>query len=631
MRNFSIIPNSNQTVVDQYSDYLSKEVYTNMQPHNVDDPLFLQKLGVLQAEGIRRAINNNTGAIKGSLNETKVAVLESSELTTNKIGSVADMITSSLDRGFSTLNSNLLKFDYGIETVNTNLSNIHSGINTINKGIDDTNKNIYALTNITAQGLNAINNNLSSLQNMVGFGFFRLCTQIAISNKLLGDAIEELRIPETQRERRFHIEEGSKFLSIALEKGDKLYFEDALDEFNKAISIERKDFYSWFNLGIIHLLSPEHLDINKAINSFERFIHYATAELAYKKDINLELKVEEAHLHLSEAYYLNQELLEAVVQTEQCIKLKTKADFLKVKYLSANNLKSKKLQAAKILSQLISTNPYITLQVLADDDIIGNENIIELLEEIRQVTHKKASDMFIDTKKHLRTKLAINQTREIVNEIKTLLQSQTLLDSHEAIILMEKPHVWNARNGRRFFSRLSDINIKEKIIIDNEFIYNTFDSLIGIRIYSKWPRNSQIIGSADKFISAYDIYEKEKERWERLSLSPLLKPKIGNYSEAYYLDCVKITIWDARQTVSQIEINCPTYKFSAFKSKLVRYGVNDLKLALLGKKQNEIIERFGKPESYNTSIVSYKLKDSLRNFLFIFDPTKDECVGLRLE
>ncbi|MDR0969539.1 MAG: hypothetical protein LBM67_03255 [Lentimicrobiaceae bacterium] len=48
MRDFSIIPNSSQSAIEQYSDFLSREVYSNMQPYDVNDPLFLQQLGVLQ-------------------------------------------------------------------------------------------------------------------------------------------------------------------------------------------------------------------------------------------------------------------------------------------------------------------------------------------------------------------------------------------------------------------------------------------------------------------------------------------------------------------------------------------------------------------------------------------------------
>ena len=48
---------------------------------------------------------------------------------------------------------------------------------------------------------------------------------------------------------------------MAILRNDKYYFEDALDEFNKSIAIERKDYFSWYNIGIIYLRSPYGFDV----------------------------------------------------------------------------------------------------------------------------------------------------------------------------------------------------------------------------------------------------------------------------------------------------------------------------------------------------------------------------------
>jgi hypothetical protein len=50
MRNFSIVPNSTQSAIGQYLDFLSRDVYScplSIAYDNLNDPLFLQKLGVL--------------------------------------------------------------------------------------------------------------------------------------------------------------------------------------------------------------------------------------------------------------------------------------------------------------------------------------------------------------------------------------------------------------------------------------------------------------------------------------------------------------------------------------------------------------------------------------------------------
>lgn len=422
MRNFSIIPHSSQSAIAQYSDFLSREVYNNMQPYDVNNPLFLQQLGVLQAEGIRRATNKGFSHLG------------------NTINSAATMLTSSLDEGFTKLNNSLVRIDSGIDTANAHLSNIHSGINAVNTQLSD------------------VNRNLNALGNMVGVGFSKLYAQSRISNVLLENILTELKIPETQRERRYHIEQGTKYLSIALANGDKFYFEDAFDEFNKAINIERKDFFSWFNLGIIYLRSIEHIDTSRAISAFERFIHYAQAEAMHKKNQNLEFQIDDAHLYIAEAYYLQRDFGNALEAAQKCKHIKEKADFMRVKYLSATNHPSNQNSAKELLKELIQKNPYITLQVLQDDDILQNKFVIDLLETLRQDAVKKANDLFGKVEK---TPTPSTFYRNLV-QIRVLLQKQTLLDSYEAIYLMEKNYEWKTKNGALFTSTISDFNKNEK-------------------------------------------------------------------------------------------------------------------------------------------------------------------------
>jgi len=129
-----------------------------MQPYDVNDPLFLQQLGVLQAESIRRAINNNSAITYGSFQAINATIADSTNLIENRLSSVANMLTSSLDNGFNVLNNSLIKIDNGIQTANVHLSNIRSGINTANTH----------LSNINV-GIQNVNNNLIVLGKLIGF------------------------------------------------------------------------------------------------------------------------------------------------------------------------------------------------------------------------------------------------------------------------------------------------------------------------------------------------------------------------------------------------------------------------------------------------------------------------------
>ena len=428
MRNFSIIPNSSQSTIEQYSDFLTREVYSNMQAYDVNDPLFLQQLGVLQAEGIRRAINDNSAVAYSGFQETNATIANSADFIGNKIGSVANMLTSSLDNGFATLNNSLVKIDDGIQTANIHLFDINRGINVANTHLSNINT-----------GIQNVSNNLEVLGKLIGQGFSRLRYMLAQTNSVLNDILRELKISETQRERRYHIEEGTKFLTLALQNGDNRYFEDAFEKFNNALTFEKKDWYSWFNIGVIHLRSKGHINPQKSIDALSEAVHYGKAEILYNRNVKLEHKIEEIYLLLAESYYLQKKYNEAILETQRCLHLKDKADFMKVKYLSATNESANKQEATKILSKLIEQNPYITLQVLGDDDILRNELVIDLLEECRNKAIQQARTLLQQCKTIL---LSDSDVKNEIEKIESLVQQNTYLDAIEAIKIIEDKNTW---------------------------------------------------------------------------------------------------------------------------------------------------------------------------------------------
>lgn len=355
------------------------------------------------------------------------------------MGASASIITSSLDKGFTALNHSLGYIGSSIDTANNHLANISGTLGNINSNLEDTNKNLQTLGRATAHGFAALhrdleNNNrlqlaaneklsnihksLYALSFMIGQGFSRLYNQFTISNTLLNDILTELKIPETQRERRYHIEEGSKYLAMALADNDKFYFEDVIDEFEKAIAIERKDFFSWYNLGFIYLRSTDFLDIKKAAGAFERYIHYAKAEIVQRKNNNLAQQLDNVYLMMAEIKYLQQSLPDAVSYADKCECLREKADFMKAKYLSATYQRDNQKMAADIFHTLLDANPLLSLQILEDNDLIANDYITQLLETLRQETVNKAKNQLLAIKNECN-----NPARLLdLKEIETLIQ-----------------------------------------------------------------------------------------------------------------------------------------------------------------------------------------------------------------
>lgn len=396
MNSFSIAPYEHQSILDTYKQWLVSDLYQNFYFDSLNDPNFLQKLSILQAEGIRHDIGLNTVVTHNSIQEAGSQV-------GRKIQSAANLITSSLDDGFMLMNqrmvevnNNLGAIGQGIDTVNSTLqqgnhilSDIDKGIVQTNRGIAQMNRGINAMasaintlnSNMIAgmsqldknmvAGLSAINDNISQCATMLQY-------QLQQIEYVLQAILNELRIPESQRERRYHIEEGMKYFNKGMKSGDCLYFEDALDEFTTATSIERKDFFSWYYIGMIHLYSKDHIDFDKALSAFDRYIHYADA-LPQRHNL-----FNEALMMKAECYYLKQDLGQAYQTVERIVPTNVKAALRAMKYLSASGVVDKQCQAVEILKQLIEKNPYIVMQVLEDFDLVSNKYILQYIKDYKK-------------------------------------------------------------------------------------------------------------------------------------------------------------------------------------------------------------------------------------------------------
>ena len=461
MNSFSIMPNSQVDIVDQYTDFLSRELNNELwyvDENDVYNPFLLQQMGVLRASRIQKTVETNGAILYEGLRYTNDTIRTSSREIAAKMGQVAAGITSSLDRGFTAMHHSLGCINEGIAETNTHLGNIHSSLGTLNENVGQTNQHLKYLTAATMRGLTAlhqeqqvtnqhlknigksmdvanqqlqnINQALRAMGSMIGQGFSLLSERLNATNTLLKNVLDELRIPETQRERRFHIEEGAKYLAMALKENDKFYYEDAIAEFETAIQIERKDFYSWFSLGFIYLRSVYHINIAKAVDSFERFVHYARAEAIQRHNQALKLKIDEAYLLMAEAKYLLQNPYEAIQLTERCESNKEKALFMKVKYLSFMGDDGSQQRAADILRDMLHQNPFLSLQVLEDVDIIKNKWVVSMLDQMRCEAIAEASKQY---KLLLQEMKKVNAPCDGLQEIVDMMNKHTYLDAVEAL------------------------------------------------------------------------------------------------------------------------------------------------------------------------------------------------------
>jgi hypothetical protein len=102
--------------------------------------------------------------------------------------------------------------------------------------------------------------------------------QHKLSNLLLHNIIELLRVPDSEKERQHSIELVIKFFVNASKDPD--LYTDSLDELLKAESLMKQDYFVLNRIGCIYLYIEKFIDLEKALDYFLRAAKYASVESA---------------------------------------------------------------------------------------------------------------------------------------------------------------------------------------------------------------------------------------------------------------------------------------------------------------------------------------------------------------
>jgi tetratricopeptide (TPR) repeat protein len=314
--------------------------------------------------------------------------------------------------------------------------------------------------------LEDIKNGMSRLSSLVGHGFSLLLEGQKITHQYLGHVQNLLRLPDSQKERVYHIEEGMKYLHNAFRQGaDSDFYKDAFDEFNESKGGEGKDvkdFISLYYIGLIHLksLDPHLQNPQKAESSFRTSARYYLAEHSIggtnfsnnllQSDKTFALGAAEAYLFAAEACYIQEKVSEAVVLATEAWKTlpeMTKAGFMQSKYLAANRQVNEAVQS---LEKVIRTNRFLALEVLPDLDLTSKPEIIDLLEELRVEAVQEAQAQFELCRKVI---LPNSTATSYLASIDTLIRLGTFLEAKEATDLLLVSKSWTIRSGAQITSQ----------------------------------------------------------------------------------------------------------------------------------------------------------------------------------
>jgi hypothetical protein len=156
-------------------------------------------------------------------------------------------VCGSLEHGFNDVNASL-------EIVNESLGDINRSLGTIANGIEE-------------------------LCFLLDWKTDQIIEQQKITNRHLNEIVELLNIPESQKQRAYHVRNGLKFLALAISEGTHSgYYIDAYSEFELALGFEPRDYFCLYKMGFIRLYSSELLDVNLALKYFEESAKYSKAE-----------------------------------------------------------------------------------------------------------------------------------------------------------------------------------------------------------------------------------------------------------------------------------------------------------------------------------------------------------------
>lgn len=255
--------------------------------------------------------------------------------------------------------------------------------------------------------LNDLNEGLGNLQALLDWKTDVIIEELKISNVFLGNITRLLQIPDSQKQRAYHVEQGLVYLKNAIQEGPKsLFYSDAHEELLKAKSIEEKDFFSLHKLGLIHLNSIKYLDPAKAESYFTASARYAKAfasALPANSPNVLSLRVQSdgnqtftktslleeattALIYASRCCYISQNLNQGIIYAEEALRIEPNNPEAGLQLAKMHSAAGHLSEAADAIERVLKSNYYYAVKVLNDYDLISKLPIQTKLNEITKNT-----------------------------------------------------------------------------------------------------------------------------------------------------------------------------------------------------------------------------------------------------
>lgn len=316
------------------------------------------------------------------------------------------------------------------------------GADTVGKYINQASKQqvqaINQLGQAIGRGMNVLSNQMSDVNQTLGFLNRNMDIQIEqqkLSNLLLQNIAELLRVPDSEKERQHSIELGIKFFVNA--KKDSDLYADSLEELLKAESLMKQDYFVLHRIGCIYLYVEKHMNPEKAFEYFVRAAKYASVEsdpgavrLANAltnnfntANSNLNNSEEQIGLLAADSYEKAAFAAYVLGRFEDAVNYQTKAlkfdkDPQNRFLLSKYQVRNSNIQEAIVnLSECIDQLPTLAIAAFKEIDLINEPEVIKLITEKNDAIDNKIKQLTLKWKTVESTK-----ANEVIYELTELSQ-----------------------------------------------------------------------------------------------------------------------------------------------------------------------------------------------------------------
>jgi hypothetical protein len=310
---------------------------------------------------------------------------------------------------------------YGADTVGTY----------IKQASDEQIQAINRLGQAIGRGVNILSDKMTELNNTLCIINQNIEIQVQqqnITNLLLHDIAQLLKIPDSEKERQHCIELGLKFFVNAAKNID--LYSDALEEFQKAEKLMKQDYFVLHLIGYIYLFAKNKINPELALDYFERAAKYASVdsdknsilvENILANNYNSNNSRKKIGLLASNCYekaafssYILGRFGLSVDYQKRALKFNNTSQnrFLLSKYQIRNG---ELASALKNLEKCIDNDPNYLLASFKELDLINDINVANLIQKKNDEINSKIIEL-IDKWKNIESKLA----RSIVGKLEGL-------------------------------------------------------------------------------------------------------------------------------------------------------------------------------------------------------------------